>query len=188
MAAAASEQTMFARFTSGIWRSAGGDNNDEEKGSGRKVPRGFEKILKRTRKGINHERDAEEKKAAADDSEDSKKEEDKKDADADSDDEKEDEKDKDKKKDNKEEEQESWKNRIYNYFMEPNGGGPNYENWLKLVVLGGVAGYYLMFMQQPSQEVTYMDFINNYLTKNSVEMITLCEDKNNAAYKYRAII
>ena len=72
--------------------------------------------------------------------------------------------------------------------MEPNGGGPNYENWLKVVVLGGLAGYYAFFMQSPSQEITYMDFVHNYLSQNKVQMITLCEDRNNASYKYRAVI
>lgn len=33
-----------------------------------------------------------------------------------------------------------------------------------------------------------MDFVHNYLSQNKVEMITLCEDKNNASYKYRAVI
>lgn len=52
----------------------GGDPDDKEKGSGRKVPSGFEKILKRTRRGISHqnkeekdtkEKEPEEKKATA---------------------------------------------------------------------------------------------------------------------------
>ena len=77
---------------------------------------------------------------------------------------------------------------MYNFFIEPNGGGPNYENWLKLAVLGGLAGYYAFYMQSPSQEITYMDFVHSYLSQNKVEMITLCEDKNNASYKYRAVI
>jgi len=72
--------------------------------------------------------------------------------------------------------------------MEPNGGGPNYENWFKLFVLGGIGSYYAFFTQAPSQEITYMDFVHSYLSQNKVEMITLCEDKNNASYKYRAVI
>lgn len=43
-------------------------------------------------------------------------------------------------------------------FMEPNGGGPNYENLLKLVIMGGLIGYYAVFTSKPSQEITYMDF------------------------------
>lgn len=51
-------------------------NDDDEKGRGRKVPSGFEKILKRTRKGITHdskESSADEEKKTSDDSGDSKK-------------------------------------------------------------------------------------------------------------------
>ena len=72
--------------------------------------------------------------------------------------------------------------------MEPNGGGPNYENWLKVILLGGLVGYYAMFTQSPSTEITYMDFVHSYLSQNKVEMITLCEEKNNASYKYRAVV
>ena len=72
--------------------------------------------------------------------------------------------------------------------MEPNGGGPNYENWFKVFVLGGLAGYYALYAQSPSQEITYMDFVHQYLTQNKVQMITLCEDQSNASYKYRAIV
>lgn len=36
--------------------STGGDGEDKE-GRGRKVPSGFEKILKRTRKGITHDKE-----------------------------------------------------------------------------------------------------------------------------------
>ena len=112
------------------------------------MPRGFEKILKRTRRGINHEKDDEKKAAADDKDEDSKKDEDKKEAEADSDNEEE---EKDKKKDKKtEEDDDSWKNRIFNFFNEPNGGGPNYDKLLGMLFLGGVAGYYYMFTQNPS--------------------------------------
>ena len=55
-------------------------------------------------------------------------------------------------------------------------------------MLGGLVGYYTMFSKKPSQELTYMDFVQSYLAQNKVEMITLCEEKNNASYKYRAVI
>lgn len=154
------------------------------------MPTGFEKILKRTRKGITHE--SKEKPQASKDEADNKDDDDKKakekeadDREAESDAEQED----DKKKDKKEKKEEGgWGQKLYGYFMEPNGGGPNYENWFKLVVLGGLIGYYTMFSKKPSQELTYMDFVQNYLAQNKVEMITLCEEKNNASYKYRAVI
>ena len=39
-------------------------NDDSEKGRGRKVPSGFEKILKRTRRGITHDKEKEAKESA----------------------------------------------------------------------------------------------------------------------------
>ncbi len=33
-----------------------------------------------------------------------------------------------------------------------------------------------------------MDFINQYLSKNTVKMITITEDKTSDMFKYRAII
>ena len=154
------------------------------------MPSGFEKILKRTRRGVTHDKkEGAEEKAAKDGDEDNKPKEEKKAEESDGEQET-DEKEKEnkEKKEEGEGDKQDWKQKIYNFFMEPNGGGPNYENWLKLVVLGGLTGYYAFFMQSPSQEVTYMDFVHNYLSQNKVEMITLCEDKNNASYKYRAII
>ena len=44
-------------------------------------------------------------------------------------------------------------------FFEPNGGGPNYENWLLLAMMSGFAGYYAMFSKSPAKEITYMDFV-----------------------------
>jgi len=48
--------------------------------------------------------------------------------------------------------------------------------------------YYFGFSKKPSQEITYMDFVQNYLAQNRVELITLCEDKSNSTFKYRAMI
>ena len=72
--------------------------------------------------------------------------------------------------------------------MEPDGGGPNYENWLKLFLATTCLVYYGLFAQPPSMEITYNAFIQDYLQKNEVEMITLSEEKNNVSYKYRAIV
>ena len=186
-------KTLLARFCS-IWQSQGDPEGDEKdtKGRGRKVPSGFEKILKRTRKGITHDT-KEEKEASSSKEEEGdsvkkdKESEDKKaKEDEQSDDEKEEEeKTKDKKK---EEEGQGYGEKVYGFFFEPNGGGPNWENWLKLALLGGISSYYTIFAKAPSQEVTYMDFVNNYLSQNKVELITLCEEKNNASYKYRAVV
>lgn len=33
-----------------------------------------------------------------------------------------------------------------------------------------------------------MDFVQNYLAQNNVEMVTICEEKNNSMFKFRAKI
>lgn len=45
-----------------------------------------------------------------------------------------------------------------------------------------------MLSNKPSQEITYMDFVNQYLSKNQVKMITITEDKTSDTFKYRAEI
>jgi hypothetical protein len=72
--------------------------------------------------------------------------------------------------------------------MNSNGGGPKWENWLMLSLLAGTATFYFLNLKKPSQEITYMDFVQNYLANNQVEMITLCEDKSGSSFKYRANI
>lgn len=187
------EETFLTRFM-GLWHSKKEEQNpaegaegseadkkdsESEPGRGRKLAADLEKILKRTRKGINHKKKEEgEGKEASDDK-------DAKEDDPDSDTEKE---EKDSKRKKAKGGAEGMGQRIYNFFMDPNGGGPNYENWLMLLLIGGLAGYYAMFSESPSQEITYMDFVQNYLAQNKVEMITLCEDKRNATFKYRAVI
>lgn len=53
--------------------------------------------------------------------------------------------------------------------------------------MGGAISYSL-FANKPSEEVTYMDFVNQYLSKNLVKMITISEDKTSDMFKYRAEI
>jgi len=48
--------------------------------------------------------------------------------------------------------------------------------------------YYYMTNRATSQEITYMDFVNQYLSKNTVKIITITEDKTSDMFKYRAII
>jgi len=48
--------------------------------------------------------------------------------------------------------------------------------------------YYYLGSKTPSQEITYLDFINQYLSKNQIKMITIAEDKSNDMFKYRAEI
>jgi ATP-dependent Zn protease len=48
------------------------------------------------------------------------------------------------------------------------------------------AFYYYMSSRTPSTEITYMEFVNQYLSKNQVKMITITEDKSSDMFKYRA--
>lgn len=72
------------------------------------------------------------------------------------------------------------------FYFEPNGS-PKFENWLVVLVLSGFLFYYLAG-KSTSQEITYMDFVNQYLSKNVVKMITITEDKSSDMFKYKAII
>ena len=67
------------------------------------------------------------------------------------------------------------------------GGTPNFENILLVALLGGATLWYLK-SRQPSKEITYMEFVNQYLNKNQVKMITITEDKSSDMFKYRAEI
>jgi len=58
----------------------------------------------------------------------------------------------------------SLKSQLNNFFFDPKGG-PVWENWIVVLLLTGAFFYYLT-SKSPSQEVTYMDFINQYLSKN----------------------
>jgi len=52
--------------------------------------------------------------------------------------------------------------------------------------LTGAFGYYLATMGTPSEEITYMEFINQYLAQNQCSMITISEDNSSDMFKYRA--
>mmetsp|Transcript_24432 Transcript_24432/g.30392 ORF Transcript_24432/g.30392 Transcript_24432/m.30392 type:complete len:184 (-) Transcript_24432:1992-2543(-) len=182
-----------------VWMSQKNEDGEgEERGRGRKVPSGFDKILKRPRRGINHSsndakqeeaeaKDVDGKKASsADDDEKVDKEEKKEEKKEESDGEQEESDKKKKKKD--EGEEQGWGQKIYGFFMEPDNGGPNYENWAKVAFVGALVGYYGFMAKGPSEEITYNSFVTDYLQPNNVEMITLSEEKNNASYKYRAMV
>jgi len=47
---------------------------------------------------------------------------------------------------------------------------------------------YYVGSKKASSEITYMDFVNQYLSKNQVSMITISEDKNSDMFKFRAEI
>lgn len=54
-------------------------------------------------------------------------------------------------------------------------------------MLSGILYFYLS-SKSPSQEITYMDFVNQYLSKNQVKMITITEDKTSDMFKYKAVV
>lgn len=72
------------------------------------------------------------------------------------------------------------------FYFEPNGS-PKFENWIVVLLLSGLVYYYLS-NRATSTEITYMDFVNQYLSKNVVKMITITEDKSNDMFKYKAIV
>jgi len=75
---------------------------------------------------------------------------------------------------------------LKSFYFQPNGS-PNFENWIVVLLLSGLVYYYLS-NRATSTEITYMDFVNQYLSKNVVKMITITEDKSNDMFKYKAIV
>lgn len=75
------------------------------------------------------------------------------------------------------------------FFFDPNNNNnPKWENIALVAFFAGTFGYYVYLSTNNSQEITYIDFINQYLSKNQVKMITIMEDKSNDSFKYRAEI
>ncbi|CDW88581.1 afg3-like protein 2 [Stylonychia lemnae] len=156
------------------------NEGDKEEKQPLTPPKGFEKFFKKKE---------DEKKAAqkSDDPKTENKEAKKPQEEQISDEEEPDTKDKNKEKKSSEYDATSFKNSLNNFFFQPNGGGPIIENWVVALLLSG-AFYYYLTSKSPSQEITYMDFINQYLTKNQVKMITITEDKTSDMFKYKAEI
>ena len=51
------------------------------------------------------------------------------------------------------------------FYFHPNNGGPIWENWALVALISG-ALYFYMSGTTTSTEITYNDFINQYLSKN----------------------
>ena len=130
--------TLLQKFTS-ILQS---EENKDEKSSGRRIPPGFEKILKRTKRGMNFPENKEEKEASTSD----KKEEDKKgkEEEAELSEQEEEPKQKKAKQNNS---SNSSNNTYRDFLIDPQNGGPNWENFLKLALIGGIVGYYAWISQ-----------------------------------------
>ena len=149
------------------------------------VPEGFQKFLKKTRKGktVNKDKaDKQDKKG-----EDKKAKEQKKDDDDSELEEEHETKEKESKKDGDKGQSDAGK-KLKEFFFQPNGKDPKWENILLVAFLSGAFSYYLATMKPPSEEITYPEFINTYLAQNKCTMITISEDKSSDTFKFRAVI
>ena len=90
----------------------------------------------------------------------------------------------------KTEDQGSNRQKLNEFFMKPNGGGPRWENIGLLAFLAGATAYSSSLdYKPPSEEVQFNDFINLYLSQNQVESITIAEaDQSSGLYQYLASI
>jgi len=135
-------------------------DNDDDKGE-KKVPKGFEKFLRKTREKAGR---------ATEEAEGNKKEEkkearkeQKKEEDEELSEEEVEEKD-EKKSQKGESKSENAKKKINEFFFQPGGKGPKWENIALVSFLAGAFGFYLATLGGKSEEITYVDFINTYLT------------------------
>ena len=130
--------TLLQRFTS-ILRSE--ENKDEKGGSGgRKLPPGFEKILKRTKRGMSFPEKKEKEASAGEKKEEQKKVEEEE---AGLSEQEEEPKQKKAKPNNSSKSSNSYRD----FLIDPQNGGPNWENFLKLALIGGIVGYYAWISQ-----------------------------------------
>lgn len=68
-------------------------------------------------------------------------------------------------------------------------GGPSMQNVLLATMLGISTIYFFQqFAQSTRKEVTYMEFVSEYLSKGRVQMITVSEDATNETFKYKVEI
>ena len=129
-------------------------SKDEEP---KKTPKGFEKFLKKTKEGPKSTKETKKE----DKKEDEKASKSKNDDDDDLTEEEEPETSKkDKTEDSK---SENAKKKLNDFFFQPNGKGPKWENVALVAFLSGAFGFYLATMGSAGEEITYMDFINQYL-------------------------
>lgn len=107
----------------------------DAEGSGRKVPSGFEKLLKRSKRGSTEKEEADAKKKEEDPQSEQEEAEGAK------------ERHKEEKSDKKENE---WSKNFRSQFFEPNGGGPKYENWALVACIGATGAFYVNSLQGQS--------------------------------------
>jgi len=126
-----------------LWRSE--EKKPKNEGD-EKIPTGFEKLLKRTRRGITHDK-AEKPDAKKDGKESKETEKDAKKA-QDSEEELSEQEDHHDNKREKKEKENEWSREnisknLKNLFFLPGGGGPMWERWLLLAAANGFIAWYL---------------------------------------------
>jgi AFG3 family protein len=166
---------------------------DEKPDDESKVPLGFEKLLKKTRKIVKSDKEGEKSADKGD-----KKEEEAaspKTEQEDIDDGEPHDPDAKKKGDDEPKKgtfadrRDRYKDELKNFFMKPNNGGPKWEAYLLFAIIMGWLSYRGVILEKPAQEISYQEFINSLLTKNQVEVITLSENVDgSSSFKYRATI
>jgi hypothetical protein len=55
---------------------------------------------------------------------------------------------------------------LKDFYMQPNGKGPKWENIALVALLAGLIGYQTFNAEGRSQEITYVDFLHQYLAPN----------------------
>lgn len=176
-----------------FYRQFSTDNKDDDED--KKKSSGFEKFLKKTRKGTTNDKPATE--PVGDDNEKPSEKEDKKDKkdskkmkrEEEDEDLTEEEHDKEEEKKEKEKDTKSkFQKDVEGFFNDPNGKGPRWENIGLVAFLTAAMAYAFSQNQPSSKEITYIEFVNQYLAQNQCEMITISEDKTSDMFKYRAQI
>jgi len=57
---------------------------------------------------------------------------------------------------------------LWNFGGSGGPNKPNYEQWIAGGLLGAIFGYYVFKSRSPSKEITYQEFVNNYLAKDDI--------------------
>lgn len=158
------------------------DDEDEK-------PSGFEKFLKKTRKGITHEKKEQEEETKSNSHEkDKPAKDDKKAAANDSKDEQEELSEEEETDKDKKQKETQKKNSLNDFFFDPKGNKPKWENIGLAGFLCLALGFYQMTRGEPSTEITFNELIHTYIPQNQVKLITISEDKGGEVFKYKAQI
>lgn len=146
-----------SRLQSWVLKSEDKEPKKDDESSG-KVPSGFEKLLKRSKRGASKTEGSEKQKG-----EEKEKEEKEKDEEAESKEDGDKDAGKDKKSSNT---YEDWKKQYSELMFDPNSGGPRWDNWLMMALIGATGAYYVSQSKPSSREIAYQEMVQNYLQKN----------------------